>query len=69
MSEKNEAVVRRMFEEVLNSKKLDAIEKFHTNDYANHDPLHPTTGLDAYTKFVKKWSLSTKLASTPYTRL
>lgn len=55
MSEKNEAVVRRMFEEVWNSKKLDAIEKFHTNDYANHDPLNPTTGLDAYRKFVKTY--------------
>jgi steroid delta-isomerase-like uncharacterized protein len=55
MSEKNEAAVRRMFEEVWNGKKLDAIERFHTNDYANHDPLNPTTGLDAYRNVVKKY--------------
>jgi steroid delta-isomerase-like uncharacterized protein len=55
MSEKNEAVVRRMIEEVWNNKQLGALEKFHTDDFAHRDPQNPTTGLDAYRGVVKKY--------------
>ena len=55
MSEKNEAVVRRMFQEVWNDKKLDTIERFFATDYMHHDPLNPTTGLDAYRSVVMKY--------------
>lgn len=55
MSEKNEAVVRRMFEEVWNKRKLDAIQEFFTNDYVNHDPMNPTTGSDAHRNMVEKY--------------
>ena len=55
MSEKNEAVVRRMFQEVWNDRKLDAIERFFATDYMNHDPVNPTTGLEAYRNVVKTY--------------
>jgi len=55
MSEKNQAVVRRMIQEVWNDREIDALDKFFTNDYANHDPVNPTTGLDAYRNVVKKY--------------
>ena len=55
MSEKNEAVVRRMLQEVWNDRKLDAIERFFVTDYMNHDPLNPTIGLDAYRSVVEKY--------------
>ena len=55
MSEKNEAVVRHMLEEVWNQRKLDAIEKFFTSDYINHDPVNPTNGLEAYRKIAEKY--------------
>jgi|CXWL01.1.fsa_nt_gi steroid delta-isomerase-like uncharacterized protein len=55
MPDKNEAVVRQMFEEVWNQRKLSAIERFFDKDYVNHDPMNPTHGLAAYTNVVKKY--------------
>ena len=55
MSEKQEAVVRRMMEEVWNKRKVEAIDTFFTKDYANHDPINPTNGLEAYRIVVNKY--------------
>lgn len=55
MFEKHEAVVRRMIEEVWNNRKVDAIDTFFTKDYVNHDPIDPTSGLEAYRKVVNKY--------------
>ncbi|MBI3048634.1 MAG: ester cyclase [Acidobacteria bacterium] len=55
MSEKNEAIVRRMFEEVWNNRQIDAIERYHTSDFAHRDPQNPAQGLDAFREVVKKY--------------
>jgi len=55
MSEKHEAIARRVIEEVWNKGKLDAIAELFTPDYVNHDPVNRTKGLEAYKDFVKKY--------------
>jgi steroid delta-isomerase-like uncharacterized protein len=55
MSEKHEAIARRVFEEVWNKGKLDAIAELLTTDHVNHDPVNQAKGLEAYKDFVKKY--------------
>ena len=41
MSEENKALVRRLFEEVLNQKRVDVIDELFARDYVDHDPDNP----------------------------
>ena len=38
-ADKNKAVVRRYYEEVLNAGRLDVIDVLATDDYVEHDPF------------------------------
>ncbi len=40
-SEANKRVVRRAFEEVLNQRKLEAIEELFASDFVLHSPAEP----------------------------
>ncbi|MFQ5884656.1 MAG: ester cyclase [Thermoplasmata archaeon] len=52
-SEENEALVRRVFEEVWNQGKLDVIDELVATDYVLHDPATPgISGRDGYRQFV-----------------
>lgn len=55
MSEKHQATVRRVFEEVWGKGRLDGLEAILTNDIAVHDPMEPTKGLNAYKDAVRKY--------------
>jgi steroid delta-isomerase-like uncharacterized protein len=55
MSEKHEAIARRVFEEIWNKGKLDAIAELFTTEFVNHDPVNHAKGLEAYKEFVKKY--------------
>jgi predicted ester cyclase len=41
MSEENEALVRRSFEDVFNQGNLDAVEEIFASDHVLHDPTSP----------------------------
>lgn len=55
MSEKNQATVRRVFEEVWGKGRLDGLDALLTSDIAVHDPMEPTEGLNAYKDAVRKY--------------
>ena len=55
MSEKQETIVRRMFEEVWNKGKLDAVDQLFTTDYVNNDPVNQTRGQKAFKDVVTKY--------------
>lgn len=48
--EENKAIVRRLYEEVGNSKQLDVIDEIVDPDTIDHDPFPgmPNTGTEAY---------------------
>jgi steroid delta-isomerase-like uncharacterized protein len=50
----SKSVSRRVFEEIWNSKKLEATHELMTSDYAHHDPQAPVApkGIEAYKDFV-----------------
>jgi steroid delta-isomerase-like uncharacterized protein len=51
MSEKNKALVRRLYEDVVNKHDLEASRELCSRDYAHHDPALPgkdIRGLDTY---------------------
>ena len=54
MAADSKTISRRVFEEIWNSKKLDAAHELMTSDYAHHDPQAPVApeGIDGYKKFV-----------------
>jgi steroid delta-isomerase-like uncharacterized protein len=55
MPEKNEAVVRRLFEDVWSKGNLKLIDELLTADYVDHDPMHTTRGTDGARELVKKY--------------
>jgi steroid delta-isomerase-like uncharacterized protein len=55
MSEKQETIVRRLFEEVWNKGKLDVADQLFTNDMVSHDPVDQTRGLPAFKGVVTKY--------------
>jgi steroid delta-isomerase-like uncharacterized protein len=55
MSEKQEAIVRRVLEDVWNKGKLDAVDELFTTDYVNNDPVNQTRGRAAYKDVVNKY--------------
>lgn len=55
MSQQHEAIVRRLFDEVWNQGKLDAIPALVTSDYVNQDPTEPSRGPEGLRKTVAKY--------------
>jgi steroid delta-isomerase-like uncharacterized protein len=55
MSEKNQATVRRLFDEVWTKGNLKALDDILTSDHVNHDPVNPGRGLEAVRNTVKKY--------------
>lgn len=44
MSEQNKAVIRRLFEEVINKGNLSVADELFTSNYEHHDPSSPDFG-------------------------
>jgi len=55
MSDKQEKIVRRVFDEVWNQGRLDVIDQVFTNDYVNHDPINQTRSAAAFRNVVTKY--------------
>lgn len=55
MYEKNQGIVRRVFEEAWSQGRLDALDTLVTHDVVGHDPVEPTKGLDAFKNAVRKY--------------
>jgi steroid delta-isomerase-like uncharacterized protein len=55
MSEKYEATVRRLFDEVWNKGNLKVIDEVLTSDYVNYDPMNPGRGPESLRETVKKY--------------
>jgi steroid delta-isomerase-like uncharacterized protein len=55
MSEKQETIVRRAFEEVWNKGKLDAVDQLFTTDFVNNDPMNQTRGQKGFKEVVTKY--------------
>jgi steroid delta-isomerase-like uncharacterized protein len=55
MSEKNEAVVRRVMEEVWNKGNVKLIDELFTTDYMNNDPVNPVRGQQGTRDLVNKY--------------
>src|ERR1700693_1187143 len=48
----NKALVRRVFEEVLNQGNLALIDEFYNPDYVEHTPSGPVHGTEAYKQYL-----------------
>jgi steroid delta-isomerase-like uncharacterized protein len=55
MSQQHEAIVRRLFDEVLNQGKLETINTLVTPDFVNNDPVEPARGQEGLKKIVSKY--------------
>lgn len=55
MSEKHEALVRRVIQEVWNKGNLSAVDEIFTPDFVGHDPVEPARGRDGVTATVQKY--------------
>jgi len=50
-------ISRRVFEEIWNNKKLDAVDELMAVNYVHHDPQSPvvSTGIESYKQFVNHY--------------
>jgi steroid delta-isomerase-like uncharacterized protein len=55
MSKENEAVARRLIDEVWNRGNLKLLDELFTSDHVNHDPVNPAQGLEASRNVVAKY--------------
>jgi steroid delta-isomerase-like uncharacterized protein len=55
MPEKNEAVVRRLMEDVWSKGNLKLIDEVLATDYVDHDPMDTTRGPDGARELVTKY--------------
>jgi steroid delta-isomerase-like uncharacterized protein len=55
MSDKHEAVVRRLFDEVWNKGNLTLLDELLTNDYVSHEPVNPARGIPGFRDVVSKY--------------
>ena len=51
----NLALVRRMFDEVINHGKLDVIDELFTEDFVDHGPTGDLKGREAFKAMVSTW--------------
>jgi ketosteroid isomerase-like protein len=50
-----EALVRRMFDEIVNQGRLELVDELFTADYVDHGPLGDVAGRDAFRQLVAQW--------------
>jgi steroid delta-isomerase-like uncharacterized protein len=55
MTQDDHDLSRRVFEEVWNAKKIDAVDEVIAADYVHHDPQSPNVppGVEGYKQFVR----------------
>ncbi len=57
MAAQSTEISRRVFEEVWNNKKIDAVDQLMAASYVHHDPQSPVTssGIESYKQFVSHY--------------
>jgi steroid delta-isomerase-like uncharacterized protein len=50
-----ETVVRRIFDEVINAGRVDALPELFTEDFLDHGPMGDLQGRDAFAQLVAQW--------------
>jgi len=54
-TEENKALVRRIFDEIMNERKLDVIDELFADDYVFHGPGgHEFHGKDSFKQFISR---------------
>jgi predicted ester cyclase len=48
-------IVRRIFDEVINQGRLDAIDELFTEDYVDHGPMGDMNGRATFRQLVEQW--------------
>ena len=54
MSE-TEAVLRRMFDEIINEGRLEVADELFADDYVDHGPMGDMAGRDTFKQLVAQW--------------
>jgi predicted ester cyclase len=49
------AVLRRMFDEIINNGKLDVADELFAEDFVDHGPMGDLRGRDAFKQLVAQW--------------
>jgi steroid delta-isomerase-like uncharacterized protein len=57
MAAQSAEISRRVFEEIWNNKKLNAVDELMAASYVHHDPQSPvvSTGIESYKQFVNHY--------------
>jgi predicted ester cyclase len=50
-----EAVLRRMFDEVINQGRLEAADEYFAEDFLDHGPMGDVRGREAFKQLVAQW--------------
>jgi ketosteroid isomerase-like protein/predicted ester cyclase len=50
-----EAVLRRMFDEIINQGRLDVADELFAEDYVDHGPMGDLSGRDSFKQLVAQW--------------
>ena len=48
-------LIRRIFDEVINEGRMDAIDELFTDDYVDHGPMGDMHGRDVFRQLVEMW--------------
>ena len=48
-------LVREMFEECINRRNLDAVDKYFETDYVDHGPLGDVAGIEGFKTVARAW--------------
>ena len=48
-------IVRRIFDEVINQGRMDAIDELFVEDYVDHGPMGDMNGRDVFRQLVEQW--------------
>lgn len=48
-------LIRRIFDEVINQGRVDAVDELFTDDYVDHGPMGDLNGRDAFKQVVEQW--------------
>ena len=50
-----EAILRRMFDEIINDGRLEVADELFAEDYVDHGPMGDLSGRDAFKQMVAQW--------------
>jgi steroid delta-isomerase-like uncharacterized protein len=48
-------LIRRIFDEVINQGRMDALDELFTDDYVDHGPMGEMRGRDTFRQLVEQW--------------